>query len=76
MGGINMISNKFRDAIKLNAPAYQIARKARLHHSTLSKLLCGIDEVKPNDPRIIAVGKVLGLSAEECFEKLECNTNK
>lgn len=67
-----MISKKLRDAIKLNAPAYRIANEAGLHHSTLSRLLCGIDKVKPNDPRIVAVGKVLGLSAEECFEKLEC----
>ena len=62
-----MISNKLRDAIKLNAPAYRIAQEAGLHHSTLSRLLCGIEKVQPNDPRVVAVGKVLGIPAEECF---------
>ncbi len=47
---------------------YRIAHKAHLHPSTLSQLLNGIYPVKPNDPRVLAVGVVLGLSEEECFE--------
>ena len=64
-----MISKKLRTAIKLHAPAYKIANQAGIHHSTLSKLLCGIEHVKPNDPRVIAVGRVLGIGAADCFEK-------
>lgn len=63
------ISNRLRNEIKLNAPAYRIALKAGIHHSTLSKLMCGIEIIKPNDQRVIAVGKVLGVPAEECFEE-------
>ncbi len=65
-----MISKKLFEAIKL-APMknYRIAQAARLHPSTLSKLLNGIDEAKAGDPRIVRVAKVLGLRAEDCFEE-------
>jgi transcriptional regulator with XRE-family HTH domain len=68
-----MISEKLRAAIKLNhKPAYKIAQKAGVDPSALSKLVCGIIKVKPGDPRLIRVGKVLGISADECFqEKIE-----
>jgi hypothetical protein len=59
-----------KEILKLNAPAYRIALKAGIHHSTLSKLLCGIEIIKPNDPRVIAVAEVLGVPTEECFEEM------
>ncbi len=64
------LSKKLRDAIKLSAPAYKIAQKAGLHYSTLSKLVCGIELIKPNDERVIAVGRVLGIPEYECFEEV------
>ncbi len=65
-----MISKKLRAAIKLGEePAYRIAQQAGLNPSTLSKLICGIEQPKPNDPRVLSVGKVLGLSPDECFER-------
>jgi hypothetical protein len=67
-----MISHKLRAAIKLNPiPAYKIAHAAGLDPSTLSKLVCGISKVKPGDPRVLKVGKILGLSPEQCFEHTE-----
>jgi hypothetical protein len=67
-----MVSYKLRAAIKLgNEPAYRIAQKAGLDPSTLSKLICGITKVKHQDPRVIAAGRVLGLSPEDCFEEQE-----
>lgn len=64
-----MVSQKLRVAIKLNEqPAYKLAQKAGLDPSTLSKLLCGIIPVKPNDARIIAVGRIVGVSEHDCFE--------
>ena len=64
-----MVSEKLIVAIKLSdVPAYKIAQQAELDSSTLSKLICGIDKVKRGDPRVIKVGKILGLSAEDCFE--------
>jgi len=50
---------------------YQIAQLAGLHPSTLSKLVTGIEHPKNKDPRIIAVGRVLGLKPDECFEQAE-----
>lgn len=65
-----MISKKLLHAVKLSEKkAYRIAHEAGLHPSTLSSLLNGIEKAKPNDKRVIAVGRVLGFSADECFEK-------
>ena len=67
-----MISYTMRAAIKLgDTPAYKIAQQAGINPATLSKLMCGIIPVKENDPRVIAVGKVLGIPASECFEGTE-----
>ena len=40
---------------------------AGCHPSTLSRLLHGAERVKPDDPRIVAVGRQLGLEPDECF---------
>lgn len=64
-----MISNQFKLAIKTNPlQGYQIAHKAGLHPSTLSKIVCGIEKVKKNDPRVLKVAAVLGLKKDQCFE--------
>jgi hypothetical protein len=47
---------------------YEIAHLAGIHPSTLSKIICGIDKAEHGDSRVIAVGRILGISAEECFE--------
>ena len=63
-----MVSQEFIAAVKLSPlKGYQIAHKARLHPATLSKILHGIERVKPMDPRVLAVGQVLGLQPEQCF---------
>jgi hypothetical protein len=64
------VSRKFKAAVKLNPkPSYRIAQLAGLNPATLSKIICGIIKVKPNDLRVIAIGRVLGLPPEKCFEK-------
>ncbi len=66
------ISMKLLHTVKLsNFKAYEIAHMANIHPSTLSKIICGIDKVNPHDPRVIAIGRVLGIPANECFQ--ECN---
>jgi hypothetical protein len=50
---------------------YQIAQAAGLHPQVLSGLTSDARPVHPDDPRIIAVGKVLGLAPEECFAARE-----
>ena len=63
------LSIKLITAIKLcETPAYKIAWAAGMHPVTLSKLIHGAEKIRPNDPRIIRVGKELGLRADECFE--------
>lgn len=63
-----MLSQKFISTVKLHKrPAYQIAHEAGLHPSTLSKLINGIEIVRPNDSRVLKVGAVLGLRPDECF---------
>lgn len=65
-----MLSRKFMIAVKLNdKPAYKIAKEAGITQVMLSKLMRGIVEVKPNDERILAVAKVLGLRPAACFKK-------
>ncbi len=65
-----MLSRKFIIAVKLNEkPAYKIAHAAGLTPVRLSQLMNGITRIKPNDKRILAVAKVLGLRPEECFKK-------
>ena len=64
-----MLSHKFISKIKLNKqPSYQIAHKAGIHPSTLSKLINGIEIIQQDDKRVLEVGKVLGLNPSECFK--------
>ena len=57
--------------LKLNdLPAYKIAQRAGVNPTTLSRLINGIDRVRLEDPRIIAVGEIMGLSESECFERV------
>lgn len=63
------VSQKLIAAIKLGRmPAYKVAWAAGINPSTLSKLINGIEKPRPNDRRIIAVGQVLGIPPEECFQ--------
>ena len=65
-----MISQKLRDEAKLSDKRhYQLAHEANLHPSTFSRILCGIERIKPNDSRVIAIGQVLGIPADDCFQE-------
>jgi len=62
------ISKKLYEAIKLSSrPQYVLAHRARLHPSTLSKILRGIEEVRPGDPRVLRLGRLLGIPESELF---------
>ncbi len=66
------VSQQFIIRLKLNElPAYKLAQRAGVNPSKLSKLINGIDRVRPRDPRIIAVGEIMGLAESECFEQTE-----
>jgi transcriptional regulator with XRE-family HTH domain len=63
------VSKKLKETIRLSDKRhYQIAQQARLHPSTLSRLICGIENVKPSDDRVIRLGQVLGIPVDECFQ--------
>lgn len=64
------VSKKFIIRLKLDQlPAYQLAQKAGLNPNTLYKITSGIVPIQDKDPRVIAVGHLLNLQAEECFEE-------
>jgi lambda repressor-like predicted transcriptional regulator len=69
------VSERFLIRLKLNElPAYRIAQQAGVNPNTLSRLINGIDPIKPKDERIIAVGKIIGLRPAECFEEVTPQT--
>ncbi len=64
------VSERLWAAIKTSRqPAYRIAQEVGVHPSWLSKAVNGIERVKPGDPRIIAVGRIVGVPAGECFDE-------
>lgn len=63
------VSERFLDALrKYHDRAYRVWRSAGVDPTTGSKLIHGAYLVHENDPRIIAVGKILGLKPLDCFE--------
>ncbi len=64
------LSKRFKVAVRFaEQPAYKVAAAAGVHPSVLSKLLNGLEPVRRDDPRVIAVGAVLGLLPERCFTR-------
>jgi hypothetical protein len=56
-------------AVKLaDRPAWKIALEADVNPTVISRLITGAIRPKPNDPRLLRVGKVLGLLPEKIFE--------
>ena len=65
---MSLLSRRFVEAVKLSTrPAYRIAHDAGLHPATLSKLLTGAERVRKDDARVLAVARVIGLDASDCF---------
>ena len=63
------LSQQFLIRLKLGGiRQYKAAHRAKVHPTTLSKLVNGVEKLKDRDPRILAVGAVLGLRPEDCFE--------
>ena len=65
------VSREFKARLKLaDQPAYKIANQAGVNPTTLSKLVNGIEPVRPNDERIRRVAQVLDLRPEEAFTEV------
>lgn len=66
------VSRRLIETLKLrDEPAYRIAWRASVHPTILSKLVHGAERVRPDDARVIAIGRELGLVPEDCFEAVE-----
>ena len=66
------LSQQFHICLKLGGMRqYKAAQKVKVDPTTPSKLVNGAEKIKDRDPRILAVGAVLGLKPEECFESLQ-----
>jgi hypothetical protein len=67
------LSRKFRDAARLSATRhYVLARVNNVHPTTFSKWLNGARDVCRDDPRVLAIGRMIGVAdAAECFEPVE-----
>lgn len=64
-----MVSDKLRIAVKTSPERqYRLAQRARVDPTVLSAWLNGARAPRPGDPRVIAIGKLVGVSADECFE--------
>jgi hypothetical protein len=65
-----MISEKFKIAVKLDPrQQYKLAWMAGVNPTVLSQIITGYIRPKPGDPRVIKVGKILGIPAEDCFQE-------
>jgi hypothetical protein len=49
---------------------YRLARQLRIHPSLLSHLVNGSVPVRENDPRVLKLAEVLGVPADQAFERL------
>ena len=66
---LTKISKGLKDAVKLSTfNQYTIANRAGLSQSMMSQLLNEIAPHQEDDPRVIAIGKVVGVEPEDCFE--------
>ena len=65
-----VVSKKFILALRTFPERnHQVAQKAGLHYSTLSRLKNGIERTYLGDRRILKAGRVLGLDPGDCFEE-------
>lgn len=68
------LSREFLIAVKLaGRPQWRIAREAGVSPITLSRIVTGYTRIDRNDARVCAVGRVLGIEPDVCFEP-ECST--
>jgi transcriptional regulator with XRE-family HTH domain len=64
------ISERLSFAVRTaNVRQYQLAQRIEVHPSTLSAWLNGIFPVQHGDQRVVQLGDILGVPANECFEE-------
>jgi hypothetical protein len=64
------VSQKFINAVRLSdVQNYRLAMSCNIDPPLLSKFIHHAVKITPNDPRVVAIGKLLGLSADQCFDQ-------
>ena len=62
------ISPKLVGALRMkHKQMYRLAFRVGMHPTTLSKILNGIQHVRPGDKRLVRLGRLLGITPEELF---------
>lgn len=63
-----LVAEKLRVAVKASrVRQYEFARRLKMQGSTLSAMLNGAVNVRPNDPRIIRLAEMVNVPADEAF---------
>ena len=72
---MKQVSKRLRLEVLLRRMAgerqYEIARAIGEQPATISTLLRNIAPVRDDDPRVLALGRLLGIPDEECFEPVD-----
>jgi hypothetical protein len=76
-----MVSQQFIHAVKLcGVPSHRMIARLdaplQFHPTLLSKWVHRAQPVRQGDARVIALGRLLGLTPEECFEADVLNEDK
>lgn len=62
------VSENLKKAVKRDdRPDYEIARLAGMGQAKLSQFINNMVVVHEKDPRVIAIGNIVGVNPEDCF---------
>jgi transcriptional regulator with XRE-family HTH domain len=69
MASYMKISRKLYERVKLDGrKQFEIAREAGLNATTFSQILRGIRLTRVGDCRVLKIGELVGVPANECYE--------
>ena len=64
----DVISSRLRDALKLaDGQHWRFAQAIGVHPTTLSRWISGAQPPRSGDPRVVALGALVGVPADACF---------
>ncbi len=64
-----MLSEKLRVAIKTSRERqYRLAQRAQVDPTVLSAWINGVRAPRQGDQRVVAIGRLVGVPADQCFD--------
>jgi len=64
------VTDNFKARLWLdNRKAWKIAVEAGVNPTVLSRIVGGHEKLRANDDRVVRIGKILGLSPDQCFNQ-------